>query len=77
MKPQSREAMQRELDALGNETVELERTITVAKERLIVIGRRVRSLMYAGAPIPNADADEATLDAIERQQLAAHDPGQP
>jgi hypothetical protein len=75
MKPQSREAMQQELDALGVETEELERTIAVAKERLIVIGRRVRSLMYAGAPIPNAD--EATIDAIQRQQLASHDPGEP
>jgi hypothetical protein len=69
--------MQRELDVLGDETVELERTIAVAKERLIVIGRRVRSLMYAGALIPNAADDEATIDAIERQKLAAHDPGQP
>jgi hypothetical protein len=71
-----RQTPQQELDALGAETEGLERTITIAKERLIVIRRRVRSFMYAGAPIPNAAADEAAIDAIERQQLAAHDPGQ-
>jgi hypothetical protein len=73
MKPQSREAMQRELAALGDETVELERAIVVAKERLIVIGRRIRSLMYAGALIPNAADDKATIDRHRAAETAVNE----
>ena len=67
--------VRRELDALLDETAELERTIAVAKQRLIVIRRRVRSLMYAGVPVRER-LDEQTLERFdERQQY--DDGGEP
>jgi hypothetical protein len=50
VKPRTRADIDAELNALSGEMAELERTIAVAKERLIVIGRRVRSLLYARKP---------------------------
>jgi hypothetical protein len=74
MNSKTQNALQ-EFDALNAEAAELERTIATAQARLVIVGRRIRSLLWVAAL--RRDNDAVRVEHVAEQKLAAQDPGQP